>query len=72
MTDELLPKLRKIIDRKSIEEIYVSKLLVYRAIQTIEEYIADTLDPKTRTDRVKCKAKQEAYQDCINLLKELV
>lgn len=70
--DDLLPKLRKIIESKSMQEEYVDKLLICRVIQTLEEYIADNLTPSTRHEKVKCNARIEAYEDCIKLLRELV
>lgn len=72
MSDELLSNLQKLINRKRLEELYVPKLLIHKTIQTMEEYVADNLEPKSKHDKIKCNARIEAYEDCIKLLRELV
>ena len=73
--DDLKDLLQKIINQKNKEkeqEHFIEDTLIYRVIQTLEEYIADNLEVKNRYQKVKANAKIEAYEDCINLLKELV
>lgn len=63
---------KKIINQKESKKYYIEDTLIYRAIQTLEEYIADNLEAKNRYQKAKANARIEAYEDCINLLKELV
>lgn len=73
--DDLKDLLQKIINQKNKEkeqEHFIEDTLIYRVIQILEEYIADNLEVKNRYQKVKANAKIEAYEDCINLLKELV
>lgn len=66
---------QKIINQKNKEKEqkhFIEDILIYRAIQTLEEYIADNLEPKNRYQKTKFNVRIEAYEDCINLLKELV
>ena len=73
--DDLKDLLQKIINQKNKEkeqEHFIEDTLIYRVIQTLEEYIADNLEVKNRYQKAKANARIEAYEDCINLLKELV
>lgn len=63
---------QKIINQKESKKYYIEDTLIYRVIQTLEEYIADNLEPKNRYQKTKFNIRIEAYEDCINLLKELV
>ena len=63
---------QKIINQKESKKYYIEDTLIYRVIQTLEEYIADNLEAKNRYQKAKANARIEAYEDCINLLKELV
>lgn len=69
--DQMHNLLKKIIKDKERHHL-VEDILIYKTIQTLEEYIADNLDTKNRYQKVKANARIEAYEDCINLLKELV
>ena len=73
--DDLKDLLQKIINQKNKEKEqkhFIEDILIYRAIQTLEEYIADNLEAKNKYQKAKANARIEAYEDCINLLKELV
>lgn len=63
---------QKIINQKESKKYYIEDTLIYRVIQTLEEYIADNLEAKNKYQKAKANARIEAYEDCINLLKELV
>lgn len=66
---------QKIINQKNKEKEqkhFIEDTLIYKVIQTLEEYIADNLEPKNRYQKTKFNIRIEAYEDCINLLKELV
>lgn len=71
--DDLKDLLQKIINQKNKEKEqkhFIEDTLICRVIQTLEEYIADNLEAKNQ--KAKANARIEAYEDCINLLKELV
>lgn len=73
--DGLKDLLQKIINQKNKEKEqkhFIEDTLIYRVIQTLEEYIADNLEAKNKYQKAKANARIEAYEDCINLLKELV
>lgn len=63
---------QKIINQKESKKYYIEDTLIYKVIQTLEEYIADNLEAKNKYQKAKANARIEAYEDCINLLKELV
>ena len=69
--DQMRDLLKKIIKDKEKHHL-VEDMLIYKTIQTLEEYIADNLEAKNRYQKAKANARIEAYEDCINLLKELV
>lgn len=69
--DQMHNLLKKIIEDKEKHRL-VEDMLIYKVIQTLEEYIADNLEAKNRYQKAKANARIEAYEDCINLLKELV
>lgn len=69
--DQMHNLLKKIIKDKERHHL-VEDTLIYKVIQTLEEYIADNLEPKNRYQKTKFNVRIEAYEDCINLLKELV
>lgn len=73
--DDLKDLLQKIINQKNKEKEqkhFIEDTLIYKVIQTLEEYIADNLEAKNKYQKAKANARIEAYEDCINLLKELV
>ena len=66
---------QKIINQKNKEKEqkhFIEDILIYKTIQTLEEYIADNLEAKNRYQKAKANARIEAYEDCINLLKEVL
>lgn len=69
--DQMQDLLKKIIKDKEKHHL-VEDMLIYKTIQTLEEYIADNLEAKNRYQKAKANARIEAYEDCINLLKELL
>ena len=69
--DQMQDLLKKIIKDKEKHHL-VEDMLIYKTIQTLEEYIADNLEAKNKYQKAKANARIEAYEDCINLLKELV
>lgn len=69
--DQMQDLLKKIIKDKEKYRL-VEDMLIYKTIQTLEEYIADNLEAKNKYQKAKANARIEAYEDCINLLKELV
>lgn len=69
--DQMQDLLKKIIKDKEKHHL-VEDMLIYKTIQTLEEYIADNLEAKNKYQKTKASARIEAYEDCINLLKELV
>ena len=69
--DQMQDLLKKIIKDKEKHRL-VEDILIYKTIQTLEEYIADNLEAKNRYQKAKANARIEAYEDCINLLKEVL
>lgn len=69
--DQMHNLLKKIIEDKEKHRL-VEDMLIYKVIQTLEEYIADNLEAKNKYQKAKANARIEAYEDCINLLRELV
>ena len=69
--DQMQDLLKKIIKDKEKHHL-VEDMLIYKTIQTLEEYIADNLEAKNKYQKAKANARIEAYENCINLLKELV
>ena len=62
-------------DEKVLKAQYIEDTLVEHTIQTIEEYIAETVDhlqkPRANRKNFNC-GKLEAYEDCIKLLRNIV
>ena len=62
-------------DEKVLKTQYVEDILIEHTIQTIEEYIAETVEylqkPRANRKNFNC-GKLEAYEDCIKLLRNLV
>ena len=43
---------QKIINKKESKKYYIEDILIYKVIQTLEEYIADNLEPKNKYQKV--------------------